>query len=381
MKTLVIIPTYNELETLKEQVLGVRQYAPEVDILIADDNSPDGTGKLADQLAAQDNQIYVLHRAGKQGLGDAYMAGFKWGLARGYELLCEMDADGSHRAKDFPRLLRRANRPDQPGLVIGSRWVPGGSVVNWPWHRKVLSKGGNDYVALMLGIKVKDATAGFRVYRAETLEVIHLDEVESHGYCFQVDMTWRTITGFHLHRGALAAMRRQQLPAAAELISAAASSGRPSRIAIFEDIVDHTNLGALFRSAAALGIDAVLISPSCADPLYRRSIRVSMGAVFQVPWARLETWPASISLLHDVGYVVAALGLSSDAIPLADLTELNPPKLALILGTEGDGLKPRTLAAADLVVKIPMSHGVDSLNVAAASAVAFYATQPSDHTP
>jgi len=189
-----------------------------------------------------------------------------------------------------------------------------------------------------------------------------------------------SITGFHLHRGALAAMRRPQLPAAADLISAAASSGRPSRIAIFEDIVDHTNLGALFRSAAALGIDAVLITPSCADPLYRRSIRVSMGAVFQVPWARLATWPSGISLLHDAGYVVAALGLSSDAIPLADLTELNSPKLALVLGTEGDGLKPRTLAAADLVVKIPMSHGVDSLNVAAASAVAFYATQASDCT-
>jgi len=193
MKTLVIIPTYNESETLSEQVAGVRRYAPQVDILIADDNSPDGTGELADRLAAADPQIHVLHRAGKEGLGQAYVAGFKWGLARGYELLCEMDADGSHRAVDFPRLLRRAQRPDRPSLVIGSRWVPGGSVVNWPFHRKLLSRGGNDYVALMLGIKVKDATAGFRVYRAETLEAIHLDEVESHGYCFQVDMTWRTL--------------------------------------------------------------------------------------------------------------------------------------------------------------------------------------------
>lgn len=193
MKTLVIIPTYNEKDTLARQVAEVREQAPEVDILIADDNSPDGTGELADRLAGADQQVQVLHRAGKEGLGQAYVAGFNWGLERGYELLCEMDADGSHRAADFPRLLRRANRPDKPDLVIGSRWVPGGSVVNWPLHRKLLSRGGNEYVALMLGIKVKDATAGFRVYRAEILESIHLDEVESHGYCFQVDMTWRTL--------------------------------------------------------------------------------------------------------------------------------------------------------------------------------------------
>jgi len=193
LKTLVIIPTYNEKDTLARQVAEVREQAPEVDILIADDNSPDGTGELADRLAGADQQVQVLHRAGKEGLGQAYVAGFNWGLERGYELLCEMDADGSHRAADFPRLLRRANRPDKPDLVIGSRWVPGGSVVNWPLHRKLLSRGGNEYVALMLGIKVKDATAGFRVYRAEILESIHLDEVESHGYCFQVDMTWRTL--------------------------------------------------------------------------------------------------------------------------------------------------------------------------------------------
>jgi len=181
------------------------------------------------------------------------------------------------------------------------------------------------------------------------------------------------ITGFHLHRGALAAMQRPQLPMADTLINDNAEGNR--RIAVFEDIVDHTNLGALFRSAAALGIDAVLITPSCADPLYRRSIRVSMGAVFQVPWARLNNWPADMSLLHDAGYVVAALGLNSTAVPLAALSAANYDRLALVLGTEGDGLKSRTLAAADLVVKIPMSHGVDSLNVAAASAVAFYATQ------
>jgi len=240
LKTLVIIPTYNELETLKEQVLGVRKYAPEVDILIADDNSPDGTGELADQLAEQNNQIYVLHRAGKQGLGDAYVAGFKWGLSRGYELLCEMDADGSHRPKDFPRLLRRANRPDQPGLVIGSRWVPGGSVVNWPWHRKVLSKGGNDYVALMLGIKVKDATAGFRVYRAETLEAIHLDEVESHGYCFQVDMTWRTL---------LAGCSIVEVPI--QFVERTAGTSKMSQKIVNEALIKTTKWGAT-RALAAL---------------------------------------------------------------------------------------------------------------------------------
>ncbi|MCL1799739.1 MAG: polyprenol monophosphomannose synthase [Promicromonosporaceae bacterium] len=190
---LVIIPTYNEIESLANQVIEVRHHTPEVDILIVDDNSPDGTGELADELAIVDPKIHVLHRAGKEGLGQAYLAGFEWGLDRGYEFLCEMDADGSHRASDLPRLLRRAQRPDQPALVIGSRWVPGGSVVNWPWHRKLLSVGGNDYVGAMLGWNVKDSTAGFRVYRADFLREVHLDEVESHGYCFQVDMTWRTI--------------------------------------------------------------------------------------------------------------------------------------------------------------------------------------------
>ena len=193
MKTLLIIPTYNELESLPRQVAGVRAAAPEVDILIADDNSPDGTGAIADDLAANDSHIFVLHRKGKEGLGKAYVAGFKWGLARGYELLCEMDADGSHRAQDYPRLLTRAMERDRPDLVIGSRWVPGGEVVNWPLSRKILSKGGNFYVDTMLGMKVKDATAGFRVYRADILRKIGLAEVESHGYCFQVDMTWRTI--------------------------------------------------------------------------------------------------------------------------------------------------------------------------------------------
>jgi tRNA G18 (ribose-2'-O)-methylase SpoU len=144
---------------------------------------------------------------------------------------------------------------------------------------------------------------------------------------------------------------------------------------MFEDVVDHTNLGAAFRSAAALGIDAVLVTPRCADPLYRRAVRVSMGAVFDVPWARLTTWP-DVELLHGAGFVVAALSLEEDAMTLDELVARRDPQLALVFGTEGDGLRAATLADADLVVRIPMSGGVDSLNVAAAAAVAFYATRP-----
>ena len=195
MKTLVIIPTYNEADTIAAQVAAVRAATPDVDILIADDNSPDGTGALADRLSAADRQVFVLHRAAKQGLGQAYLAGFEWGLARGYDLLCEMDADGSHQAADFAEVLRRARQPDQPALVIGSRWVPGGAVSHWAWHRKLLSRGGNRYVALMLGMNVQDATAGLRVYRADLLRDLRLTDVASHGYCFQVDMTWRTLKG------------------------------------------------------------------------------------------------------------------------------------------------------------------------------------------
>jgi tRNA G18 (ribose-2'-O)-methylase SpoU len=186
------------------------------------------------------------------------------------------------------------------------------------------------------------------------------------------------ITGFHVHRGAIASMHRPALPAAAELIARTrpvdAHGPRP-RIAIFEDIVDHTNLGAAFRSCAALGVDAVLVTPRSADPLYRRSVRVSMGTVFQVPWTRLTNWPADLELVRAAGYTTVALGLADDAIDLAELTTRHPGPLALILGTEGDGLKPATLAAADVVCRIPMSGGVDSLNVAAAAAVAFYATR------
>ncbi|MEE6272256.1 polyprenol monophosphomannose synthase [Georgenia wangjunii] len=191
MKTLVIIPTYNERETLPRALAGTRSAVPAADILVADDNSPDGTGTLADEAAASDDQIHVMHRAGKEGLGRAYVAGFAWALERGYELVVEMDADGSHRPEQLPALLARAAQADAPDLVLGSRWVPGGEVVNWPRHREVLSRGGNVYVRLMLGLPVRDATGGFRVFRAGTLRRLPLGEIESQGYCFQVDMTWR----------------------------------------------------------------------------------------------------------------------------------------------------------------------------------------------
>jgi tRNA G18 (ribose-2'-O)-methylase SpoU len=178
------------------------------------------------------------------------------------------------------------------------------------------------------------------------------------------------LTGFHLHRGVLAAMHRPALPAVGDVVAGAA------RVAVLENIVDHTNVGAAFRSAAALGVDAVLITPRCADPLYRRSVRVSMGTVFQVPWTRIDPWPGGVDLLRRAGFTVAALALSEDAVSLEQLEAAPPERLALVLGTEGDGLSTSTVEAADLVVRIPMGGGVDSLNVAAASAVAFWALRP-----
>ncbi|GAA6526799.1 RNA methyltransferase [Intrasporangium sp. DVR] len=180
------------------------------------------------------------------------------------------------------------------------------------------------------------------------------------------------LTGFHLHRGALASMQRPVLPEVTSLIEDA------RRVMVLEDIVDHTNVGAIFRSAAALGVDAVLVTPRCADPLYRRSIRVSMGTVFQVPWTRVDPWPSGIGVLQRFGFTVAALALSADAVTLDELEADPPAKVALVLGAEGDGLGARTVAAADLTVRIPMAGGVDSLNVAAASAVAMWALRVRD---
>ncbi len=185
---LVIIPTYNESESLPGVIQRLRQAVPDADVLVADDNSPDGTGRLADELAESDDHIHVLHRAGKQGLGKAYLAGFDWGLERGYDVLVEMDADGSHRPEELPRLLEQIPHSD---VVLGSRWVPGGSVVNWPASRRTLSQGGSLYTRLALGIPTRDATGGYRAYRATALRSLDLESVESNGYCFQIDLLWR----------------------------------------------------------------------------------------------------------------------------------------------------------------------------------------------
>ena len=176
-----------------------------------------------------------------------------------------------------------------------------------------------------------------------------------------------SVTGFHVHRGALAAMHRPPLRSIAQVVEGA------RRIVILEDIVDHTNVGAIFRSVAALGADAVLVTPRCADPLYRRSVRVSMGAVFHVPWTRIDPWPQSVTVLRDAGVAIAALALRDDAVNLDELASAPPRRLALVLGAEGDGLSASALEAADLCVRIPMEAGIDSLNVAAASAVALWA--------
>ena len=177
------------------------------------------------------------------------------------------------------------------------------------------------------------------------------------------------ITGFHLHRGALAAMHRPTARPIADVVAGC------KRIAVLEDLVDHTNVGAVFRSAAALGVDAVLATPNCADPLYRRSVRVSMGTVFAVPWTRTGPWPASIDELRDLGFTVAALGLTDDSVTLDAFVAEEHERIAWVIGSEGPGLAARTMAAADRVVRIPMAGGVDSLNAAAAGAVAFWATR------
>ncbi|MEI2764298.1 MAG: polyprenol monophosphomannose synthase [Dermatophilaceae bacterium] len=186
-RVVVLIPTYNERDNLARVVARVRAAAPAADVLVLEDNSPDGTGRVADALAAADPQVRVLHRPGKRGLGAAYLAGFAWAMERGYDAAVEMDADGSHPPERLPAMLDAAQDAD---LVIGSRWVPGGSVVNWPAHRKAISVLGNTYTRLLLGMPVRDATAGYRVYRTAALRAVDLHAVPSQGYGFQVDMTW-----------------------------------------------------------------------------------------------------------------------------------------------------------------------------------------------
>jgi dolichol-phosphate mannosyltransferase len=192
----VIIPTYNESENIARIISRTRSAVPSAHILVADDNSPDGTGKLADEIAGADDHVHVMHRLGKEGLGAAYLAGFEWGLNEGYEVLVEMDADGSHQPEQLPVLLAALADAD---LVLGSRWVKGGEVLNWPKSREVLSRGGNLWTRIALGIPLRDATGGYRAFRRKTLLGLGLDNVASAGYCFQVDLAWRALkAGFRV---------------------------------------------------------------------------------------------------------------------------------------------------------------------------------------
>ncbi|MFD5426506.1 polyprenol monophosphomannose synthase [Streptomyces sp. NPDC127084] len=195
-RALAIIPTYNEAENIEPIVSRVRAAVPDADILVADDNSPDGTGKIADELSGEDPQVHVLHRKGKEGLGAAYLAGFRWGIEHGYGVLVEMDADGSHQPEELPRLLTALKGAD---LVLGSRWVPGGRIVNWPKSREFISRGGSLYSRVLLDVPIRDVTGGFRAFRKETLEGLGLEDVASAGYCFQVDLARRAVAaGFHV---------------------------------------------------------------------------------------------------------------------------------------------------------------------------------------
>ncbi|MGW0044355.1 polyprenol monophosphomannose synthase [Rhodococcus sp. NPDC003348] len=191
--TLVIIPTYNERENIALIIGRLHAALPDVHVLVADDGSPDGTGDIADKLAADDTdgRIHVMHRTEKNGLGAAYIAGFQWALERDYQVVVEMDADGSHAPEQLHRLLDKIDAGAD--VVAGSRYVPGGSVVNWPRRREILSRGGNIYSQLALGVKIKDITGGYRAYRRVVLETLDLGAIESAGYCFQIDMGWRAL--------------------------------------------------------------------------------------------------------------------------------------------------------------------------------------------
>ena len=187
-RVLVCIPTYNEADNVGPIVARVRAAVPEAHVLIADDASPDGTGALADGLAAADDHVHVLHRPGKAGLGAAYVAAFAWAREHGYDVAVEMDADGSHQPEELPRLLAALRTAD---VVLGSRWIAGGEVRNWPTSRRLLSQGGNTYTRVALGLPLRDATGGYRAYRMSVLDALPLGGVASQGYCFQVDLAWQ----------------------------------------------------------------------------------------------------------------------------------------------------------------------------------------------
>ncbi|MFD4669503.1 polyprenol monophosphomannose synthase [Lentzea sp. NPDC058450] len=206
-QVLVVIPTYNERDNIGKIVKRLHTALPEVHVLVVDDGSPDGTGQLADEMAAADDRVHVMHRTEKAGLGAAYVAGFQWALDRNYGVICEMDADGSHAPEQLHRLLDALPQAD---LVLGSRWVPGGEVVNWPAQRKFLSLGGSLYSRLALGANVRDMTGGFRAFRADTLRKLNLASVASAGYCFQIDLLWRTIElGFRVREVPITFLERE----------------------------------------------------------------------------------------------------------------------------------------------------------------------------
>ncbi|MEH3089392.1 MAG: RNA methyltransferase [Microbacterium arborescens] len=236
--------------------------------------------------------------------------------------------------------------------------------------RRVLEPAGGLYIAESAKVIARAHAAGHRA-RSFLVQEKWLDDIADVADDAPVyvvsDAVAEGVTGYAVHRGALAAMHRPVLPSVAEVVAGT------RLVLILEDIVDHTNVGAAFRAAAGLGADAVLVSDRCADPLYRRSVRVSMGTVFQVPWTRLPAWPRATPILREAGLHLAALALTDDAVPLDEFAERRPERVALLLGTEGDGLSRRAIEAADTVVTIPMAGGVDSLNVAAASAVALWA--------
>lgn len=238
--------------------------------------------------------------------------------------------------------------------------------------RRVLEPAGGLYIAESAKVIARAVAAGHRPRSVlvqekwlADLDAVTASHPETPVFVVAPEIA-EALTGYAVHRGALAAMHRPELPSVAEILAGA------RLVVVLEDIVDHTNVGAIFRAAAGLGADAVLVSQRCADPLYRRSVRVSMGTVFQVPWTRLPVWREARALFDDAGFHVAALALSDDAVPLDEFARRAPERVALLLGAEGDGLSRAALAASDTVVTIPMAGGVDSLNVAAASAVALW---------
>ena len=240
-RVLVVVPTYNERENVASIVGRVRAAVPAAHVLVADDSSPDGTGQIADGLAADDDQVHVLHRPGKAGLGAAYLDGFGWGMRHGFDVLVEMDADGSHLPEQLPDLLARIDAGAD--LVLGSRYVPGGSVVNWPRHREVLSRGGNTYVRLVLGVPLRDATGGYRAFRRSALEAIGLDAVASQGYCFQVDLAWRAV---------LAGLRVEEVPIT--FVEREAGVSKMSRGIVVEALWRTTQWGARRRFQQVAGL-------------------------------------------------------------------------------------------------------------------------------